>query len=89
MIVFGIILIAIALIGGFIYIVHSEDAFSPSVVFLILFMFLGTAFLMAEIQEKETAIECLKGNNPYKMEIRFELEDSIYVSVYTVYVKIK
>ena len=39
--------------------------------------------------EKETAIKCLQGNNPYKMEIQYELRDSMYIPVDTIYVKIK
>lgn len=39
--------------------------------------------------EKETAIKCLKGNNPYKMEIQYELKDSMYIPIDTIYVKIK
>lgn len=38
--------------------------------------------------EKETAIKCLQGNNPYKMEIQYELKDSMYIPVDTIYVKI-
>lgn len=39
--------------------------------------------------EKETAIKCLQGNNPYKMEIQYELKDSMYIPIDTIYVKIK
>ena len=39
--------------------------------------------------EKETAIKCLKGDNPYKMEIQYELKNSVYIPVDTIYVKIK
>lgn len=89
MLILGIILLVIALIGAFIYIMHSEEDYSPLVMFLILFMFWGTFLLVKYIIEEETTIECLKGNNPYKMEIRYELQDSIYVPVDTVYMKIK
>ena len=37
--------------------------------------------------EKDTAIKCLNDNNPYKMEIRYELKDSIYVPKDTIYIK--
>ena len=37
--------------------------------------------------EKDTAIKCSKDNNPYKMEIRYELKDSIYVPTDTIYIK--
>ena len=36
--------------------------------------------------EKDTAIKCLKGSNPYKMEIIYELKDSVYVPKDTIYV---
>ena len=88
MLTLGIILLVIALLGAFIYIEHSEDAYSPLVILLIITMFWGTFLLTKYIKEKETAIKCLKGNNPYKMEIRYELQDSIYVPVDTVYIKL-
>lgn len=88
MLVLGIILIAIAIIGAFIYMSVSEDFFSPLVPFLLLLTLWGTIFLMEYVVEKETAIECLKGNNPYKMEIRYELQDSVYVPIDTVYIKL-
>ena len=37
--------------------------------------------------EKDTAIKCSKYENPYKMEIRYELKDSIYVPKDTIYIK--
>lgn len=37
--------------------------------------------------EKDTAIKCSKDENPYKMEIRYELKDSIYVPKDTIYIK--
>ena len=45
--------------------------------------------ILINTTEEETAIECLKGNNPYKMEIQYELKDSVYIPVDTIYVKIK
>ena len=88
MFILGIILLVIAVIGAFIYIMSSEDAYSPLVMFILLVMFWGTVLFIEHIQEKETAIECLNGNNPYKMEIRYELQDSIYIPVDTVYIKL-
>ena len=87
MLILGIILIAVALIGTLIYIRNSEEDYSLLVLFLIIVMFWGTTFLMENVQEKETAIECLKDNNPYRMEIRYELQDSVYVPIDTVYIK--
>ena len=37
--------------------------------------------------EKDTAIKCSKDENPYKMEIRYELKDSIYIPCDTIYIK--
>lgn len=37
--------------------------------------------------EKDTAIKCLNDNNPYKMEIRYELKDSVYIPTDTIYIK--
>ena len=37
--------------------------------------------------EKDTAIKCSKDENPYKMEIRYELKDSVYVPTDTIYIK--
>ena len=45
--------------------------------------------LFTELQEKETSIRCLKGNNPYKQQIIYEFKDSIQIPVDTIYVKIK
>ncbi len=38
------------------------------------------------ISQKNTAIKCLNGNNPYKMEIIYELKDSVYIPKDTIYV---
>ena len=89
MLILGIILIVVALIGAVIYTSASEDSFSPFVPFLLFPTLWGTIFLMECVVEKEVAIKCLEGNNPYKMEIRYELKDSIYIPVDTVYIKIK
>lgn len=88
MLVIGIILLVIALVGAYIYAMLSKSKFSLIVVLLVSIAIIGGLLLASEIQEKETAIECLKGNNPYKMEIRYELQDSIYVPVDTIYIKL-
>ena len=49
---------------------------------LIVVMFFLGGYMMSE---KDTAIKCLNDNNPYKMEIRYELKDSIYVPKDTIY----
>lgn len=89
MLVLGIILIAVAIIGAFIYMLVSKDSFSSSVLALLILTLWGTLLLTEYVVEKETATKCLKGNNPYKMEIRYELQDSIYTPIDTVYIKIR
>jgi hypothetical protein len=39
--------------------------------------------------EKDTYINSLKGNNPYKMEIRYEFKDFIYTPKDTIYINTK
>lgn len=87
MLILGMILIAVAIIGAVIYMLVSEDSFSSSVLAILIFTLWGVLLLTEYVVEKETAIECLKGNNPYKMEVRYELQDSIYIPVDTVYIK--
>lgn len=89
MLVIGIILLVIAVVGACIWAILSKDDDSVIVVILVAIAMLGGLLLAGEIQEEATAIECLKENNPYKMEIRYELQDSIYVPVDTIYIKIK
>ena len=38
------------------------------------------------ISQKNTAIKCLNDKNPYKMEIIYELKDSVYIPKDTIYV---
>ena len=55
-----------------------------SILLTIVFLYFGTVLF----QEKYTAIKCLKGNNPYKMEIKyFKINDSTYIPVDTNYIK--
>lgn len=49
----------------------------------IVFVWVGVNVM----SEKDTAIKCLNDNNPYKMEIRYELKDSVYVPKDTIYIK--
>ena len=41
------------------------------------------------VEEGVAYKESLRGNNPYKMEIRYELQDSIYIPKDTVFTKIE
>ena len=53
-------------------------------------LILSGASFLGLIEGEGTAYkEALKGNNPYKMEIRYELYDSIYIPKDTVFIKIE
>ena len=89
MIITGIILLiigVIVLVG--IFITEDKEYRSILIIFGMVILYLGTAFVYSESTEKYTAIDCLKGNNPYKMEIKYELKDSVYIPCDTIYVKI-
>ena len=45
----------------------------------------GTLSFIGEVQEKETAIQALNGNNPYEMKILYEKGDTIAYD--TIYIK--
>ena len=45
----------------------------------------GAVVVTAYITREVTAIDCLKGNNPYKEQIVYEWQDSIQVPVDTIY----
>ena len=62
----------------------EENAFVCVISALIIIMFYLGGYVMSE---KDTAIKCLNDNNPYKMEIRYELKDSVYVPKDTIYIK--
>ena len=53
---------------------------------LIAVMFFLGGYMMSE---NDTAIKCLQDKNPYKMEIRYELKDSVYVPKDTIYIRKK
>ena len=52
-----------------------------------LFSFIIGGNVFINITERDTAIKCLNGNNPYKMVINYEKHDSIYVPTDTIYIK--
>ena len=83
----------IILITGWIVIYNSDKIYIDILGFILIMIggtLLGIAIDKMESDvEKETAIKCLQGNNPYKMEIQYELKDSVYIPVDTIYVKIK
>ena len=48
-------------------------------------LLVGVIAITICITKEVTAIECLKGNNPYKEQIVYEWQDSIQVPVDTIY----
>lgn len=83
------LIIGVLLLGGVMAysIINLDEADSFFVCILpalIAVMFFLGGYMKSE---KDTAIKCSKDNNPYKMEIRYELKDSIYVPKDTIYIK--
>jgi len=88
MIIFGGIVWCILFILLFISILIETWDFIVRWMLFVLFT-LCSVLLFIEIGSKEAYCNALAGKNPYKMEIRYELKDSTYVPVDTIYVKIK
>jgi hypothetical protein len=89
MIIAGFILSIIGIIF-LIFSIFSDDRDLRHilVMFGIIGLLLGTNLWVSEFTEKGTTIRCLKNNPPYKMEIKYELKDSVYIPCDTIYVKI-
>lgn len=88
MIIAGIILMIIGCI--FIIIVMVSDDLGTRFIIGalgLIFIFLGTALLFTEMQKKETAINCIKGNFPYKQIIQYRYEGNELLSQDTIYIK--
>ena len=78
---------ALLLLGGLVVysIINLDERnsfFVSMLVAIIAAMFFLGGYMLSQ---KETAIECLKGNNPYKEQIVYEWQDSIQVPVDTIY----
>lgn len=58
-------------------------------IFGVMFILAGAFSLGLYLGNEFAYKDSLKGNNPYKMEIRYELQDSIYISKDTVFTKIE
>ncbi len=84
--IFGALLICGLMIYSIINLDREGNGFVCVISSLIAIMFLLGGYMKSE---KDTAIKCLKGNNPYKMEIRYELKDSVYVPKDTIYIRKK
>ena len=90
MIVFLIIMLSLGVAITTITYYLKEKGF-PSLFMLIGIIFIcSSSFCLGLAVEEEIAYnESLKGNNPYKMEIRYELQDSIFYPKDTVFTKIE
>ena len=86
-IIIAIILGIIALFGAIIG-ERSTDNIGLTIAGII-FISIGTIIVGALLGEKDAYKEALKGNNPYKMEVRYELQDSIFYPKDTVFTKIE
>ena len=83
-IIIGLLLICGLMIYSIINLDRESNGFVCVISSLIAVMFFLGGYMKSE---KDTAIKCSKDNNPYKMEIRYELKDSIYVPTDTIYIK--
>ena len=81
--IIGVLLLCGLLAYSIINLEKEENAFVCVISALIAVMFFLSGYMMSE---KDTAIKCLKDNNPYKMEIIYELKDSVYIPKDTIYV---
>ena len=85
MLITGIILSIIGFgLLSFIVLLDDDKAFLGSLSIIIYTA--GLLFLFSFLSTKQTAIECHKGNNPYRQQIVYELQDSIQVPIDTIYV---
>jgi amino acid permease len=62
-------------------------AFFTSVSFLALLIIILTGIFFYELGKKDGNAETLKNQNKYKMEVTYELKDSIYTPVDTIFIK--
>ena len=85
-IIIGLLLICGLMIYSIINLDRESNGFVCVFSALIAVMFFLGGYMMSE---KDTAIKCLQDKNPYKMEIRYELKDSVYVPKDTIYIRKK
>ena len=84
MLITGIILSIIGFAIILFIILSDDDAAVVGFLGIIVYT-AGLLFLFSFLSTKQTAIDCLKGNNPYKEQIVYEWQDSIQVPVDTIY----
>ena len=81
------IIIGALLLGGLIAYSTINLDVADSFFVCLLSALIATMFFLGgyTISQKDTAIKCLNDKNPYKMEIVYELKDSVYVPKDTIY----
>ena len=84
--IIGVLLMIGLMVYSIINLDREGNAFVCVICSLIAVMFFLGGYM---ISENETAIKCLQDKNPYKMEIRYELKDSVYVPKDTIYIRKK
>lgn len=69
---------------------YKEQEFPSFFMWIGMTLIYSSSFCLGLAVEEEIAYkESLRGNNPYRMEIRYELQDSIYIIKDTVFTKIE
>ena len=82
----GIFFVVLGVILLFGYTKVGASFFKDALLYLaITSLLVGAIAITTYITKEVTAIECLKGNNPYKEQIVYEWQDSIQVPVDTIY----
>ena len=90
MIVFLIIILFLGVGMTTITYLYKEQEFPSFFMYIGMIFIYSSSFCLGLAVEEEIAYkESLKGNNPYKMEIRYELQDSIYIPKDTIFTKIE
>lgn len=82
-------IVAVALVVTAIVLPKPKDRGELILKSILMFMLSILALLIiSTFVQEDTQKECLKGNKPYRMEIQYELKDSVYVPVDTVFAKV-
>jgi hypothetical protein len=82
----GILFVVLGVLWLYAYIKIDDDLYREVILSLaITSLLVGAIVITTYITKEVTAIECLKGNNPYKEQIVYEWQDSIQVPVDTIY----
>ena len=76
------LMVAIILIGTFFNVERDDEFIKGIIMFTLTIQLVIISFYAFE---KETAINCLQGNNPYEMEIKKTYQNDSLIKVDTVY----